>query len=242
MSTQPPLTGAAPPLSLFQRVLGVIFSPKKTYESIVAHPRWLDVLLLCMVVTAGAMYWFLSTQIGQDAMLDQQITQQESWGQVNDEAIKRMEAMAPYNKYIVPGTILLFSPIFSLVLAGIIFGVYKALTAGLGSFKQTLAVVTHAGVIPTALGLALMPLNYYRQSMSSATNLGVFFPGLADNSFLGSFFGSIDLIWLWWTINLAIGVAVLFKRSTSSVATTFLGIYAVIAIIVAFVKSAMGGS
>ena len=33
-----------PPLSLVQRLVGALFSPRPTYESVAQHPRWLGVL------------------------------------------------------------------------------------------------------------------------------------------------------------------------------------------------------
>ena len=55
--------------------------------------------------------------------------------------------------------------------------------------------------------------------------------------FVTLFLGSIDLFLVWATINLAIGLGVLYKRRTGPIATTFLGIYVVIALVVAFFRS-----
>jgi hypothetical protein len=41
-------TGAAPaPKSLLARAIGIITAPRATYESVVAHPKWLGMLALC---------------------------------------------------------------------------------------------------------------------------------------------------------------------------------------------------
>ena len=53
------------------------------------------------------------------------------------------------------------------------------------------------------------PLNYFRGSMSSATNLSVVLPMIDEHSFLGRLLGMIDLFMVWWVVVLAIGLACL---------------------------------
>ena len=61
----------------------------------------------------------------------------------------------------------------TLVLAGLLFFVFKVIMGGEGRFKQAFAVVVSAGAISAAKSLVLVPLNYYRESFDSATSLGV---------------------------------------------------------------------
>ena len=60
---------------------------------------------------------------------------------------------------------------------------------------------------------------------------------LEEKSVVTLFLGSIDLFYVWATISLAIGLGVLYKRSTGAIATTLLGIYVAIALVIAFVRS-----
>ena len=85
-----------------------------------------------------------------------------------------------------------------------------------------------------------MPLNYARESLSSPTNLSVLVPMLDENAFITRLFGSIDLFMVWWTIVLAIGMAALYRRRTQPIATALLVVYAIIAVIVAFVRRGAG--
>jgi len=48
---------------------------------------------------------------------------------------------------------------------------------------------------------------------------------------------SIDMFLLWWMIVLAIGLGVLYKRRTGPIATTFIGLYVVIALLIAVFTS-----
>ena len=51
----------------------------------------------------------------------------------------------------------------------------------------------------------------------------------------------IDLFVIWWVFILAVGVAVLYKRRTQSVAMGLFGVYAVIALVAATVMNILGG-
>src|SRR5437870_12116765 len=78
--------------SLPARILGVIFTPTATYADVAAHPRFLGALLAVRLVTSGSTFAFLSTDVGKNAMLDQQRQTMESFGvKLNEQAMQRME-------------------------------------------------------------------------------------------------------------------------------------------------------
>jgi hypothetical protein len=131
--------------------------------------------------------------------------------------------------------------IAALLFAGILLGVFTV-TGGTASYKQVLAVVTHAGVVSTVGAVFGAVLNYFRQNITSPTTLMVFLPGIDENSFLGGFLGTIDLVLVWWLFVMAIGLAVLYRRRTQSVFLSLLTVYALIACAVGAYKAVSGGS
>ena len=63
--------GSAPaPMNVFTRFIGVIFSPRQTFENVAAHPRVLGMLILICLLSAAVLGVFFSTQIGKDAWLE----------------------------------------------------------------------------------------------------------------------------------------------------------------------------
>jgi hypothetical protein len=235
--------GAARALSLPERLAGVIFSPKPTFESVSTHPVWIDVLAIGIVLTAVAWFAFLSTDTGRQAFIDQQFQQQEAWGQtITPEVEARINNSAPVMRFVIPAFTLVIAPLFVLAIAGLLYGVFAAMMGGGATYKQTLAVVSHAGVVMTVAGLAVLALNYVRGSMSSATNLGVFVQMLPENSFLVRFLGMIDLVWVWYLIILSIGLGVLYRRKTGPIAMGFFAVYLVVALGIAAFRSSLGGS
>jgi hypothetical protein len=242
MTTADAIRSESAPLGLLSRLIGVLTSPGETFRNLAQHPRWLDMLLLITLVVSALQFWFLSTEAGQHALLDQQVRQLESFGMtVGDEQYAQMQQGIPMARYFATGAVLVFSPLMTLIIAGVLFAVFNAGLGGNAHFRQVLSVVTHAGVVTLLQHLFLAPLNYARESMSSATNLAVFLPMLDEGSLAARFLGIIDLFIIWWLVVLAIGLGVLYKRRTQPIAAGLLVVYVLIAAIVALVMRAFTG-
>jgi hypothetical protein len=228
--------------SLPVRFAGILFSPRATYADVAARPRWLGILLTVFLITAAAATALMSTEIGRHAVVDQQISQAESYGRtLTQDQIDRFEKMSEYYVYGAPVIQLFSLSIGCLLIAGIAFAVFNAALGGDATFKQVFAIVAHSGVVLAVLALFATPLAYARESVSSATNLGVFLPFLDERSFAARLLGAIDLAYIWWMISLAIGLGVLYRRKTGPIAATLLAIYAVIGLIIAAIKTASSG-
>ena len=241
--TEPIDTTAPRPLPLPARMLGVLFSPRETFANVVQFPRWFGVLAVSLLVLAGAHYWFLSTEVGRQAALDQQVAQMEGFGMtVSDAHYDAMKAQAKYTPIIQAVAILVVSPIFTLVIAGILFGVFSGALGGQGTFKQVFAILAHGSVLNLVQALVMTPVNYFRGSMSSATSLWVFFPMLEEGTFLANLLGAIDLVIIWSVVLMAIGLSVLYRKRFGTIFASLAVVYLIIAIAIAAVKAALGGS
>jgi hypothetical protein len=236
-------SATAPAKSLPARFMGILFAPRATYADVAAHPRWLGILLTVFLITASAATALMSTEIGRNALLDQQIAQQESFGRkMTQEQIDRLEKISAYYVYGAPVIQFLSLTVGCLVIAGLGFAVFNAMMGGDATFKQVFSIVAHSGVVLATTSLFTTPLMYARESMSGATNLAIFLPFLDDSSFAARMLGSIDLILIWWMLSLAIGFGVLYRKRTGPIAITILAIYAAIAVIIAAIKTASTGA
>jgi hypothetical protein len=230
---------------LSTRAFGVLTSPRATYADVAAHPRALGILALCIFIMATASVVFFSTEVGKQALLDQQVRTLESFGvKIPDAVYQQMEERLsrPYTPYMTAAGQVVFAPVIVLVISGIALAIFNALLGGDATFKQVFAVVAHSGVITALQQLFALPLDYVRQSLSSPTSLAVFAPFLDDTSFIARFLGGVDLFLLWWILNLAIGLAVLYKRRTRPVATGMVVTYLAIGLIIAAVRTALSGA
>jgi hypothetical protein len=231
-----------PAPGLVARLVGVLLSPRETFTAIAAKPRWLGVMLITMAMSSAAYYVILSSQDMQDAIVDQQVRAIESRGNaVSDQQVANMERFIGYLPVGYAVGIFVLGPLFGAAIAGIVTGIFTTLMGGNGTFKQVFAVMSHAGFIPaiSALFIAGMlaagakPVGV----RPPGANLGVFLPMLEETSFLAVMLRSIDMFLLWWMVVLAIGIGVLYKRRTGPIATTFIGLYVVIALLIAVFTS-----
>jgi hypothetical protein len=231
-----------PSPGLAARLVGVLLSPRETFEAVVAKPRWLGVMVVTLIMTSAAYYLILGSQDMQDAIVDQQVRAiQQRGSEVSDQQIANMERFIGYLPVAYAVGIFVLGPLFGAAIAGIFTGIFTTLMGGNGTFKQVFAVMNHAGVIPAIsalfvagmLALGARPVGV----RPPGANLGVFLPMLEETSFLAVMLRSIDMFLLWWMVVLAMGLGVLYKRKTGPIATTFIGLYIVIALLIAVFTS-----
>lgn len=236
-------TGSDASRGLAARALGVIFSPRATYADVAARPRILGAVILVLTISVAAQTAFLMTEVGQDALFRQQIDTMESFRvRITDQMYDRMEQGLAYAPYTAAAFTLVIFPLVWAIIAGLILAVFNLALGGEGTFQQAYAVVVHSAILIALQQLFISPLNYARQSMSSPTSLGVFFRFLDEDTFLARLLGGIDLFFIWLTISLAIGVGVLYKRKTTPIALTMLALYFSVVLVVAAIRTALGGA
>ena len=230
-----PSSGGAAPLSLGQRFIGILTSPKSTFENVVSWPRWFGVFAVTMALSLVFTVWFFSSEVGQQAFVDQVRTQNPA---VTDEQAR---GIAGFMKFVIPAAVPIVGSIFLFGGAGLLLGVF-AITGGSASYKQVLAVLAHAGIASTIAQVVLTVTNYLRGSMVSVTSLAGFSAIFDEGTFMAGFLGAIDLWWFWYFLVLAIGLGVLYRRRTAPIFVTFSLIYLVIALGNGAIKALTGGS
>jgi hypothetical protein len=227
-------------MGLVRRLVGVFVSPRATYADVAARPRWFGVMAISVVLVAGGFFAFLSTEVGRQALLDQQTRLIESFGvNLNDAVYAQMESGIERARYTTAAGQLVGFPLVAAVIAGILLGIFNALLGGDATFKQVFAIIAHSGLIGAAQTAFSLPIDYVQESMSSPTTLGVFAPFLEETSFMGRLLGSIDLFQIWGILSLAIGLGVLYKRRTTPIATTMFVVYFVIVATIAAIRTSL---
>ena len=237
MANTPVQPGATPaPKSLVARFIGIITAPRATFESVVAHPKWFGMLALTTVASSrSSRRCRLTTEAGQQA---------RSTAGASDGVVRHAGERPDVPGRCRSGCRLRRTrprlacssscPSSRVIIAGILFAIFNAAMGGTATFKQVFTVVRPRRALSAALGqLFTGPLNYFRGTMSSATNLSVLLPMLTEESFAARLLGMIDLFMIWWLIVLSMGLAVLYRRRTQPIAMSLLVVYAVIAVVVA---------
>jgi hypothetical protein len=236
---------SAPPRDpgLPARVVGVLVSPRDTYASVAARPRVLGVMVLVVAVTTAVTGWFLSTEVGRDALLDRldaslAFIESVTGRPTPPEVWEQMEANVGTQIYQQALGQVVVIPVISVAIAGGVLAVFNAILGGEATFRQALAVVAHSGVVVMLQTLFVTPLNYANRTLTSGTHLGIFVPFMSDTNLIYQALSWIDLFRIWWLVNLAIGIGVLYKRRTTPIAIGLLGSYLVLVLIIVGVIAA----
>lgn len=231
-----------PSPGLAGRLSGVLLSPRATFAAIVDRPRPFGALLVVALCPAVLNGWLLSTELGQQAALEQQIEGMESFGMtVTDEMYAQIESGMEGTAYVAAAGIFVWLPIVTLIIAGLVWTACYVIFGAHAPFKAMYAVVTHAGAVSIVQTLFVTPLNYVRGAMSNPASLAALLPMLEEGGFLHRALAVVDLFIVWQLFLLAVGCGVLYKRRTGSFAATFYCLYAVVAIAAGFIMSRLGG-
>ena len=234
-----PAAAAAGRTGLAGRAIGVLLSPRATYAVVAARPRALGMLAVVILSMAAPSTWLVSTTVGQQALFDRQLQAVEAFGiTVTDEMLEAIEQQLSIAPYTTVGSQVVITPLLSAVVAGILMGVFSIILAGKARFKQVFTIVVHSGLVLGVQQVFTAPLNYARGELSSVTTAASFFPMLNPDGTAVVLLDSIDFFLLWWVVNLAIGLSVLYQRPLRPVVWTLMGIYAVVAAVVVVVRLA----
>jgi len=204
-------------MNLFQRLQGVFFDPKRTFDGLAAKPVWIDALVLVLVALIAfnlvVAPYMMKDQLDRDK---NSAALKERLGE--DNYAKRIHALEnPSSFSVVVGTfvITLLFFIVAILLQALILLIMGRLVSTQGTYVQVLSVLVHASFIDKLLGNSLrLVLALTRRSlMQTSTGLAMLFPKLEVMSTPYVILAQIDLFQLWMFGVLAFGLAAIFKIS-----------------------------
>jgi hypothetical protein len=220
----------------------MVRAPRATLASAVANPRWLDLALLTIAISAACSVGFLLTRVGQLAALDQQVRVLESFGtMIADDTYAALRRLVAYRPAIDAATIAIGWPILWVTMAAILQKLGNRTGNGHASYAQVLTVVVHASSIFAVRALVATPINYARESLGGATSLSLILPAFSESTFPARLLGAVDMFVLWWVVLLALGLSILYQTRTLPIARWLIGAYAAGAAAVALTQALRGG-
>lgn len=200
------------PESAGGRLVGALFSPRATFESVVRKPTWALPLLLVMAISVSVVFSF-SHRVGWRGFMEKQFARSSRVAQMSPQQqnvlLDRQVRMAPYLGYAgsTVGTLLIV-----LVVAGLLLGAFNIIFGTTISFKQSLGITTHAflpGVVKGILSLVVIwakpPEGIDLQNLVMS-NAAAFLPASAA-TWMKTLFTMFDLFAFWTVALLALGYA-----------------------------------
>jgi Yip1 domain len=222
----------------FGRVVGVIFSPKATFESIARRPTWLvPIILLCIVeVLIVGVY---GRRIGWRGLIEKQMAANSQFQELPAaEQESRIQLGLKYAPPVAYAEVIVGPFLAALLFAGIFWLIFNLAVGAKVGFKTTLAVVSY-GLVPGILLSLVGILIIFLKDPSAvdlqhlvASNAGAFLS--SDSSkWLVALLSSFDLFLFWEMILLAMGFNAAAPKKISFAGAFFwiLGLWALVVFI-----------
>ncbi|MCI0695749.1 YIP1 family protein [candidate division KSB1 bacterium] len=215
----------------FERLIGVFVSPASTMQDIAARPSWVLPLIIVTIVGSVSAFFLkgviLQTQL--EAMEKRNMTAEQI-----EQARPMMEKMMTYTVPLVP---LVTTPLFYLVIAGLLMFTGNVILGGEAKFSQLFAVTCWSGTITALSSIINVPIMVNKGVMESATSLSSLLPSEENKTLLYNLFSQIDLFWIWWVAVIGFGVAAVYKFSTRKAMTTVFAMWVIYVVIAVAIKS-----
>ncbi|MGB2679525.1 MAG: YIP1 family protein [Candidatus Acidiferrum sp.] len=248
MATSPvPAAEPRASISPLGRIVGVLFSPKATFEDIVRKPTWLLPLVIMAVLGVLAavslnqrMNWrdYVSQQIEKSPRASQLTPEQKQ------QQIEAGAKFAPISVYI---SVPLVPIVVLLVVTLVMWGGYNLLGGANTNFKTSLGIVSHA-FVPSYISSLLFLLVIFLKPVGTvdvqnpvATNVAAFLPDDVPK-WLDALCKNVDVFVIWYLLLIAIGFAATNPKKLKggkslTIAVSVMAVYLVLRVGIAFILS-----
>ena len=204
-------------ISPFGRVIGVLFSPGKTFEDIVRKPGWITPVLVSTILSIISVV-ALNQRVNWREYIVQQIEKSPRGAQLSaDQKQQQAETGAKITVAIVYTAGVVVPVLFALLVGLVMMGAYNLFAGAGAGFGTALSIVAHAALVSIVssplflLILFLKPPGTIDPENPMATNLAALLPE-ESAKWLVALGKSFDIFTLWTLILIAIGFAALNPR------------------------------
>lgn len=207
--------GAGTLPSLWARALRVFVAPGRLFAELRERPAWLGVLVLVVGVgVAGAL--LVPEELFRD-FLRAQMPPDAPAGAVESQLDLQVRL-----RFLGP---LLWFPFAAAASAGLLLFIYNLLLGDEATYRQLMAVTSHALLIPAVGEVITLPLRIRTGSFETTLSLHLLAPGL-EEGFPLYFLQGLNVFALWAAVVVGIGVARVYpRRATGSAVSVVLGIF-----------------
>lgn len=224
-----------PPLSFWARWMGVYFSPGETFWDIARKPDFILPLIVA-IVSGLVLTETMLFKIGMGRIIRTAIEQSGRAGQMSAEQIDQaVRQGAIIGTVIAHLSVLLGTPIFLLIVAGLGLAIVNGIYGGQLDFKRSFAVACYANllyVLGILMAMAMVLFGdpeHFNPNNPMPTNPGFFLNPLETSRLLLVFAGSLDLFSFWYLALLGIGYSAASggKVKAFSISALFFGCWLV---------------
>jgi hypothetical protein len=214
----------APKMGFFERIIGIYFEPKKTFEDVHRRGSWLGVYVFVSVLAMTSSYLVIS-RVDRETLMRKGLQENPLTRNMSEEQIQKIlsRPASPIQMYLQ----VILTPVGVIIAYLIVAGVLLLLFVLMGNsltFKKSLAV-TIWGMGPPSIAVLLLSIVFVLvkdpasleivPNNNVVTNLGPIVEQ-KEHPVLHSLLSSLDLISFWTIFLLAVG----FSAASGSKLTT----------------------
>jgi len=212
----PPPPEEPPAGSFLSRAFGIFVSPGAAFEDIARKPGFVAPVLTIVVAACAlfdTMYWKVGMETITRISLERSPFTSRMPPEQVEKAIHDSAGHLVRQLVLTDVGILIFTPIFLLILAGLGLMIVNAILGGQAKFKTLFSVTSYAqlpGVLGYILGLAVIFLggtDNLDPSNPIPVNLAFFLNYKEVSKPLFSLAGSVDIVVVWMVILLGVGMS-----------------------------------
>jgi hypothetical protein len=210
------------------RLFGVFFEPGKVFADVTQRPRWIAPVLVSIIVGLGLVY-AISTHVGWEQTVRQTLANNQRVADLPADQRERMIATGTKFASIGGWISALAAPLFILIIAAVLAGLFNGLLGAELKFAQAFAVTAYAMLVRALFTALLILLVYLKPPEDFNPQISPFSPAAYMNrldtpKWLFSLAGSLDLFTLWAIVLLAIGFSVAARKMSFSKSLTVIAI------------------
>jgi hypothetical protein len=213
------------------RLAGVFYEPSKVFADVTERPSlaWLPPIIVAMLLGVFFVY-SISSHVGWESTVRKAIANnprtENLTAEQKEQAVERGAKFAGGIAWV--GAII-GAPFFTLVIAGILTGLFNALLGTELKFSTMFSITAYALLIRSFYSLLLILIMYLKPPEDfdiqiSPFSIAAYLNKTETPKWLYSLAGSLDLFTIWGIIILAIGYSVASKKISFTKSLTAIGI------------------
>jgi len=245
--TATPAPDAPESINHVGRLIGVFFSPGKTFADIAQRPSWIAPVVLMSII--GLLVGFVMNQkVDWRQVASKRIEESSRGAQLSaDQKEQQLAISAKISPPIAYCFGLLGPILLTLIVGAVMLGAFNLLGGAGTNFKTSMGIVSHAYVVTILssllfiLILFLKPADTIDLDNPVATNIGAFLPD-GTAKWLDKLASAIDIFSFWVIALLGIGFAATNRKKLSTgsaigIVLVVWGAYEVVRVGIAFIFS-----
>jgi hypothetical protein len=234
-----------PSMGLFSRIMGVIFSPSRTFSYLNKRPDWLAILIV-IIIFSLCMSLLYAQKTDLKAMTRLQLERSGRAEQMTEAQLDRAaDISGKIGRYMMIVGPIFGTPIVFLIVAGLLHLIFS-LFQGDTTFKKVFSVVAYSfvpSIFSSIIGILLLltrKVNEVPIEELVKSNLSILFVQGETSKFLWNLSQAIDLFSIWAVVLLGIGMAAISKLKQKTSYIIVISLWIVWILLTAFLRGFRG--